>query len=385
MRKQLIKMVVAVLCLFGIMVVCSFFLMERYTEEKGAENELVLLNEIEQLTTDAAGSNPAWEEIELLKEQLQADTVVERRAVFRRFAVFYLCFVLACLLLGIGYIYCKILRPFYKLEKYADRIAKGDFDFSLKYERDNFFGAFTWAFDHMRKEIISARQKEAQAVQENKTIIATLSHDIKTPIASIRAYAEGLEANLDADYQQRERYLQVIMKKCDEVSRLVNDLVLHSLSELERLEMREEKVNVRKVLVSTLQDLEYPYVSVREPVPDAELWIDEKRLSQVLLNLLENAKKYAPDTRVEVWAVLMQERYEIHVRDYGKGILPEDMPFVFQKFYRGKNVEDKPGSGLGLYIVKYILNRMKGDVVLHNHEDGLEAVIWLPLDNAQGS
>lgn len=385
MRKQLIKMVVAVLCLFGIMVVCCFFLMERYTEEKGAENELVLLNEIEQLTTDGADQNPAWEEIALLKEQLQADTVVERRAVFRRFTVFYLCFVLACLLLGIGYIYCKILRPFYKLEKYADRIAKGDFDFSLKYERDNFFGAFTWAFDHMRKEIISARQKEAQAVQENKTIIATLSHDIKTPIASIRAYAEGLEANLDADYQQRERYLQVIMKKCDEVSRLVNDLVLHSLSELERLEMREEKVNVRKVLVSTLQDLEYPYVSVREPVPDAELWIDEKRLSQVLLNLLENAKKYAPDTRVEVWAVLMQERYEIHVRDYGKGILPEDMPFVFQKFYRGKNVEDKPGSGLGLYIVKYILNRMKGDVVLHNHEDGLEAVIWLPLDNAQGS
>lgn len=385
MRKQLIKMVVAELCLFGIMVVCSFFLMERYAEDKGAENELVLLNEIEQLTTDAADSNPAWEEIALLKEQLQVDTVVERRAVLRRFVVFYLCFVLACLLLGIGYIYCKILRPFYKLEKYADRIAKGDFDFSLKYERDNFFGAFTWAFDHMRKEIISARQKEAQAVQENKTIIATLSHDIKTPIASIRAYAEGLEANLDADYQQRERYLQVIMKKCDEVSRLVNDLVLHSLSELERLEMREEKVNVRKVLVSTLQDLEYPYVSVREPVPDAELWIDEKRLSQVLLNLLENAKKYAPDTRVEVWAVLMQERYEIHVRDYGKGILPEDMPFVFQKFYRGKNVEDKPGSGLGLYIVKYILNRMKGDVVLYNHEDGLEAVIWLPLDNAQGS
>lgn len=378
-------MVVAMLCLFCIIAVCSFFLTERYVEEKGAENELVLLNEIEQLTTDAAGSNPAWEEIVLLKERLQADTMVEQQTVFRRFAVFYLCFVFVCLLLGIGYIYYKILRPFYKLEKYADRIAKGDFDFSLKYERDNFFGAFTWAFDHMRKEIISARQKETQAVQENKTIIATLSHDIKTPIASIRAYAEGLEANLDADYQQREHYLQVIMKKCDEVSRLVNDLVLHSLSELERLEMREEKVNVRKVLAGTVQDLRYPYVSVREPVPDAELWIDEKRLAQVLLNLLENAKKYAPDTKVEVWAVPCAGRYEIHVRDYGKGILPEDMPFVFQKFYRGKNVEDKPGSGLGLYIVKYILNRMKGDVVLHNHEDGLEAVIWLPLDNTQGS
>lgn len=385
MRKQFIKMIAVLFGLFGIMAVCSFFLMERYVVGKDAENELVLLNEIEQLTMDALDQNPAQQEISLLRMQLQADTLTEQRAVIGEFAAFCLCFVFLCLLSGIGYIYYKILRPFYKLEKYADRIAKGDFDFSLKYERANFFGSFTWAFDHMREEIISARQNEAQAVQENKTIIATLSHDIKTPIASIRAYAEGLEANLDEDYQQRERYLQVIMKKCDEVSRLVNDLVLHSLSELERLEMREEKVHVKKVLVSTLQDLEYPYLSVREPIPDAELFIDDKRLSQVLLNLLENARKYAPDVNVEVWAVLTKQSYEIHVRDYGKGILPEDMPFVFQKFYRGKNVEDQPGSGLGLYIVKYIMNRMKGDVVLCNHENGLEVTLWLPLDSIKSS
>lgn len=378
-------MTAVLLGLFGIMAVCSFGLIEKYDLEKGAENELVLLNEIEQLTMDESEQNPAQQEISLLRARLQADTTASWRSVIGGFAVIYLCFVLICLLSGTGYIYYKILRPFYKLERYADRIAKGDFDFSLKYERTNFFGSFTWAFDHMREEIISARKNEARAVLENKTIIATLSHDIKTPIASIRAYAEGLEANLDGDYQQRERYLQVIMKKCDEVSRLVNDLVLHSLSELERLEMREEKVRVRKVLTDTLRDLEYPYVSVREPIPDAELLIDDKRLAQVLLNLLENAQKYAPGVKVEVWAVLTKQRYEIHVRDYGKGILPEDMPFVFQKFYRGKNVEDQPGSGLGLYIVKYIMNRMKGDVVLHNHENGLEVILWLPLDSIEGS
>ena len=107
----------------------------------------------------------------------------------------------------------------------------------------------------MRKEIITARKNEAEAVRENKTIIATLSHDIKTPLASIRAYAEGLEANLEADYEQRERYLGVIMRKCDEVSRLVNDLVLHSLSELERLEFKEQNVRILGLLRIMPQDL----------------------------------------------------------------------------------------------------------------------------------
>ncbi len=212
---------------------------------------------------------------------------------------------------------------------------------------------------------------------ENKTIIATLSHDIKTPLASIRAYAEGLEASLEADYEQRERYLGVMIRKCDEVSRLVNDLVLHSLSELERLEMREQKVSMRVLLEETIRDLEYQDVILERPVPDAIVSADKKRLEQALLNLLENARKYA-GSRVEIRGVREKDRYEIHVRDYGGGILPEDMPFVTRKFYRGKNVQEKPGSGLGLYIVTYIMERMKGGLILNNHADGLEAVLWLP-------
>ena len=380
MKKQLVKITLVFIGLFSILAYISLFLIEENVTKKDAENALVLLNEIEQLTTDAEGYNPAGKKIEILQTHLREQNIETQKNNIRQTAVFYLCFTVACLLLVFGYIYFKILRPFSKLEQYAERVAKGDLDFSLEYERTNFFGAFTWAFDHMRKEIIAARKNEAQAISENKTIIATLSHDIKTPIASIRAYAEGLEANLEADYEQRQRYLQVIMKKCDDVSRLVNDLVLHSLSELERLEIKEQRISMRKVLEETLQDLEYSYVSLKEPVPDVELPADEKRLAQVLLNLLENAKKYAPDTPIEVWALQEEDRYEIHIRDHGTGIFPEDMPFVLQKFYRGKNVEDKPGSGLGLYIVSYIMERMKGGIALENHADGLEAVLWLPLE-----
>ena len=106
-----------------------------------------------------------------------------------------------------GYVYFAILRPFEKMKAFAGKIARGDFEDSLRYERSNYFGEFTWAFDSMRTEIIKARACEKEAIENNKTVIATLSHDIKTPIASIRAYTEGLEANMDTtdlEFQHRK-------------------------------------------------------------------------------------------------------------------------------------------------------------------------------------
>ena len=378
MKRQLTMTIVCFVGVYALLLgILTFRVINRQAIMTPGER-LVLLNEIEQLTTGADGINPAGEEFSLLGEQLAQGTGEYRGEETAMLAVLYLGITTAYLLAVFLYIYVKILRPFHKLEHYADRVAKGDLEFSLDYERTNFFGAFTWAFDHMREEILRARRCEAQAVEENKTIIATLSHDIKTPIASIRAYAEGLEAGLESDYEQRERYIAVIIKKCDEVTRLTNDLVLHSLSELERLEIKIRQTDIKRVLEETLKDLEDPLVQLCEPVPQAELLVDEKRMAQVLENLLGNAKKYAPGRKVSVWAECNEQRYEIHVRDHGNGIPPEDMPFVLGKFYRGRNIGTAPGSGLGLYIVNYIMERQHGGMTLENHSDGLEAVVWLP-------
>lgn len=380
MKKQFVKTALIILCLFIVMAAGGMIYLEKSMVRKGAgtENGLVLLNEIEQLTMDENGNNPAHDHVKRLRELMRQETAQVHTQTLRRSIVLVTCIAAVCLASALLYLYHKIVRPFCKLEAYAERVARGDLEVSLEYERTNFFGAFTWAFDHMRKEIAAARKNEAQAISENKTIIASLSHDIKTPIASIRAYAEGLEANLDTDYEMRERYLQVIMRKCDEVTRLVNDLVLHSLSELERLEIKTRRASMREVIEDTLQDLEYPYVVVCKPLPDAQLFIDERRMAQVIMNVLENARKYAPGSRIEIWAVSEEESYELHIRDHGAGICPEDMPFVTRKFYRGKNAGGQPGSGLGLYIVDYIMEQMGGDMIISNHADGLEVILRLP-------
>lgn len=382
MNREIRKVLVGITGLFLVLMIgCTVYLGKSMKKAEDV-NGLVLLNEIEQLTMEEEGENPAQSEIDALRDQLQKKSAEGQRTDIRWIAGTYLGATVLYLIAVWTYLYFKILRPFYTLESYAGRVAKGDMDIALEYERTNFFGAFTWAFDHMREEIRHARKNEADAIRENKTIIATLSHDIKTPIASIRAYAEGLEAGLDADYEQRERYVSVILKKCDEVTRLTNDLMLHSLSELESLAIKAEKINIGKVLEETLRDLEYPYVTLLHSIPEAVLLADEKRMEQVLENLLNNAGKYAPETEITVWAEIDEEasRYEIHVRDHGQGIPPEDMPFICEKFYRGRNAGDAPGSGLGLYIVNYIMERMHGGMALHNYTDGLEVVLWLPAD-----
>lgn len=113
-----------------------------------------------------------------------------------------------------------------------------------------------------------------------------------------------------------------------------------------------------------------PFDQLREPIPQAQVTADAKRLAQVIENILNNARKYAPGARVEVWGEADDTEYRIHIRDYGAGIPPEDMPFICNKFYRGHNAGEQPGSGLGLYIVKYILERMHGQP--HGRDGGVQ-------------
>lgn len=354
---------------------------ENKIKEKSSEY-VVALNEIEHL-----GESGQTEQLRLKTEELQNE--ISKREIYQSNGRHIWMMSGVCLIFMIFitiYIYCSVLRPFEKMEYFAQEISKGNFDVPLKYERSNYFGKFTWAFDSMRREITKARIGEREAIENNKTVIATLSHDIKTPIASIRAYAEGLEANLDVSPERREKYLSVMIRKCDEVSKLTNDLFLHSLSDMDKLKVNVEKFELcgfmKELFVENIADHSEYNEHIRWQVPDFELHImaDRERLTQVVWNLISNAEKYAK-SEIEVSVEGQGEEAVIKVRDYGTGIPDEDMPFIFEKFYRGKNCGNEQGSGLGLYIVKYITEKMGGRVVLNNHSSGLEAQIRFKIEN----
>lgn len=353
-----------------------FYMGNQANSQDNRTEQLVAINEIEQLVK-MGGYEKLSEKTTELSESIRLSEEVSNVNV----GIFIMCgiCIVFCNLI-FGYVYVAILRPFDKLKGFAEKISQGNFDIPLEYERSNYFGEFTWAFDSMRREIIKARSCEQEAIENNKTVIATLSHDIKTPVASIRAYVEGLEANLDGSPEKRKKYLSVIMKKCDEVSKLTNDLFLHSLSDMDKLKIIPEGFELCGFIENAVTEIAADHNDVRFRKPDfsAVVKADKNRLMQITENLIGNARKYAK-TDIEVFITQSDGNVQIHFRDFGKGISDEDMPFIFEKFYRGKNCGNEQGSGLGLYIVKYIMEQMDGDILLKNHNNGLEAIVSLPI------
>ena len=274
-----------------------------------------------------------------------------------------------------------LVRPFMRLEAFAQDVASGNLDAPLAYERSNPFGRFTWAFDNMRAEIKRARAAEAEAVEQGKTAVAALSHDIKTPIASIRAYSEALELGLARDEGERADSARTIVRKCDEVTSLTDDLFLHALADLDRIQVRCEDAPIARVVARAVADFDAAGGVTLGRLDEAQASCDPKRLEQALENLLANAAKYAPGAAVEVEGVLdtAARVYRVRVRDRGPGIPPEDLPFASDRFFRGSNAGDAPGAGLGLFIVRYLAEQMGGSLRLEDAEPGLAAILELPL------
>lgn len=376
MKKKLIGIIAFFAFLITAIITYFYFSEQAVKEEDIQAEQVIAANEIQQLI-ESGKTELALKKTQELKENLRGFSI-QKRNFNSLFLLGGIC--LCFLLLVFLYIYFAILRPFEKLKSFAEELSIGNFDLPLDYERSNYFGKFTWAFDSMRKEITKARSCEKEAIENNKTVIATLSHDIKTPIASIRAYAEGLEANMDTTPIRREKYLSVIMKKCDEVSRLTEDLFLHSLSDLDKLKINSETFELCGYLKNLVEEMAAEQGDIRFMEPDFRIQIsaDKNRLTQITENIINNARKYAK-SEIKISLEKSESQIFLRFRDFGKGIPDEDMPFIFDKFYRGKNCEEEQGSGLGLYIVKYLTEKMGGKVQLQNHDNGLEVTVSFPF------
>lgn len=385
MKKQLIYITLLFAILITVMTLIFINQAKSTTNEDNYSQKLVDLNEIVKLSEkkDIDSTNKLEQAIYEFREKLSAEQGRGKETNIRNtIGILYGLCILFLILIFV-YVYRAILRPFNKMEIFAKEIAKGNFDLDLKYERSNYFGKFTWAFDHMRREITKARACEKEAIDNNKTVIATLSHDIKTPIASIRAYAEGLDANLDAGPEMRRKYSEVILKKCDEVTNLTDDLFLHSLSDMDKLKVNPRKVKIQEFLLKIVSELQFNdnKISLCGDIPDVIIVVDDKRFEQVIENLINNAKKYAPGSNVEINVGIEAGNINICLRDFGQGIPDEDIPFIFDKFYRGRNAGEQEGSGLGLYIVKYIMEQMGGSVSILNTHNGLWVTLQLPYSS----
>lgn len=275
------------------------------------------------------------------------------------------------------YIYRRILVPFNKLQDFAKEVARGNLEMPLAMEKENFFGAFTESFDILREELKEARRSEYEVKQREKELIATLSHDIKTPVTGIKLISEVLEIQIE-DPALKEK-VNAIYHKADQINVLVTDLFSATLEELSELkvELREEYAYKLEEIV---RKMDYEGKITQDEIPECMLYIDINRIEQVISNVISNSYKYA-GTKINVTYKLITGYLQMEIRDFGEGILPDEVHLVFNKFYRGKKggVSERSGAGLGLFISKSLIEKMGGEISCYNLEDGFAVKLLLPF------
>lgn len=281
------------------------------------------------------------------------------------------------LILFLYYMYLKrtIVIPFKKLNAFAVRVANGNLDLPLMIDRKHIFGGFTEAFDLMRTELKKARIAEKKANDEKKEVIAKLSHDIKTPVASIKSTSEvGL--CLAQEERVREKFA-LINRKSDQITGLVDNLFHASVEELTELSVNPGS-HPSALVKELIRNSDYLERAEDFVVPDCRIYADRLRLQQAFDNVFMNSYKYA-GTRIEVCAECQEEYLIVRIADSGPGVKPEELPVLKEKYKRGSNVSEQDGAGLGLYLTNLFVEKMGGKLALENGEPGFVVCLYIRL------
>ena len=274
------------------------------------------------------------------------------------------------------YVQHTIIRPFRKMEQFAVNVAAGQLDAPLMLEQSNLFGSFTQSFDIMREELKASRQRETALKQREKELVASLSHDLKTPLTGIKLICELLSVKVQDDYTVSK--VNSIHQKAEQMDVLVSDLLATALEDL-----GEMTVCCGDEPSSVLQELLAEHDTqglVREgEIPECMLLIDRSRLSQIIGNLISNSYKYA-GTAIDVRYQIKDGFLEMRLLDHGEGVPEEELALLTNKFYRGKeNSSGKDGSGLGLYIARELMEKMNGELLCTSAKPGFCVTLLLPL------
>ncbi|MFD1736504.1 sensor histidine kinase [Bacillus salitolerans] len=262
-----------------------------------------------------------------------------------------------------------ILVPLKDIYHAVDEIKEGNLDYKIRYRKKDEIGHFIRGFNLMRDHLKESLVKQQIYEQNRKELIASISHDLRTPLSSIQGYVEGLQDGVDQNEEMKQRYLHVIKSKTEQLDRLIEDLFEFSKLDLDQLSIEQELVNstdyFSKVLNEVRFDLQKEQVQliIHSPIPAVCIQIDPHRISQVITNIIDNSVRYGA-TVIEVSIKEKLDQLIIHVKDNGSGICDVDLPHIFNRFYRGEKSRSREhgGAGLGLSIAKSIMDKHDGQI-----------------------
>ena len=283
--------------------------------------------------------------------------------------------VMAILLIAVMlYIKFAILAPFERLSDIPYELSKSNLTAPITETKNRFFGKFLWGIDILRENIEQQKQRELEMQKEKKTLLLSLSHDIKTPLSAIKLYSAALSKNLYSDTEKQRKIAENINEKADEIEGYVSQIITASREDFLSLE-----VNMGEFYLSELIEKITGYYREKLALIKTDFIIGEyknclllgdlDRSVEVLQNVIENSLKYGDGRRVELIFPEDDECAQIAITNGGCTLGKDDLPHIFESFWRGANAKNIRGSGLGLYICRQLMCRMNGEIFAKIDDD----------------
>lgn len=283
----------------------------------------------------------------------------------------------------------SVEKPINDLARAADYIRDGNLNFEVMGSDYDEIDKLCTNFDTMRKELKMAQERESYMKKERSMLLANISHDLKTPVTSIKGYVEGIRDGIADTPEKMNRYLDTIYAKARVIDDMVNNLSMFSKLELSRMtfDFEEGDINVflRGLVEDYRLDMEKNGVELVSNISDetAIVKIDYEKISRVFSNIIDNAVKYRNENNpmLEISTFTRDNGVYVCISDNGIGIEEKELKNVFEGFYRVDSSRSIKGSGLGLGIVKQIVEKHGGKIWLKSEGlgKGTTAIVYLPL------
>lgn len=276
--------------------------------------------------------------------------------------------VMSVVIIGVMlYIRVRILAPFEKLTDVPYELSKGNLTAPLKADRNRFFGKFIWGIDLLRENMEEQKKRELELQKEKKTLLLSLSHDIKTPLSAIKLYSKALSKGLYTEKEKQTEIAENINLKADEIENYISQIIKASSEDFLHLEVKNGEFYlselVSRISLYYCEKLKLIHTDFEiADYGDCIIKGDIERSIETLQNIIENAVKYGDGKNIEILFREEDGCQLITVRNSGNTLPDTEILHIFESFQRGTNAADKSGSGLGLYICRQLMHKMNGDI-----------------------
>ncbi|MBQ6545646.1 MAG: HAMP domain-containing histidine kinase [Lachnospiraceae bacterium] len=306
--------------------------------------------------------------------------------------LFYVIVLMAIVLFITGvmlslWIYKSVTEPLKKLGAATHKIRDGELDFLIEEEGPEEVRTLCRDFEQMRGRLKEASEEKIRNDNENKELISNISHDLRTPIAAIKGYVEGILDGVADTPEKMDHYLRTIYNKTNEMDRLIGELTLYSRIDTNRMPYAFAAISVRRFFDDAAEDIslelsgrQVAFEYQNEVPEDVQFIADGEQIARVVSNIISNSLKYMdkPEKRMEMHVREAGDFIEVSIKDNGAGIAKKDLASIFNRFYRAdpSRHPSQGGSGIGLSIVKKIVEDHGGRVWAQS-EIGEETTIFL--------